>query len=371
MGKGISTRPTRMYVDLSAIAHNVKSIKEKLGAETGIMAVVKASGYGSGVKNIINTLVQNGVTRLAVATTEEGCELRENGIGLPVLVITQPFEEDLIKIANHNLIPAISDFEVALELDKMSQRECFTAKCHVEIDTGMGRMGIRPEEAVKFISKIKDLKNIEIEGVFTHFACSDTDVEYTKMQISRFDDVLRNLQEAKIHIPVRHACNSAAIINFPQAHYDFVRPGLMLYGYYPDESLREKIELKPSLTLKSKIIFIKEAAENTPLSYNCTFITKRKSLIATVPIGYADGYKRFLSNRGVVVINGEKAPVVGMVCMDMIMVDVTDIKNVKLGDEVIIFDDKNITVENMAKECGTINYEIISTVGNRVPRIYL
>ncbi len=371
MNMDLGIRPTRMYVDLNAIAHNIKEIKERLNPETQLMAVIKASGYGSGADNIVNTLIDNGVERLGVAIAEEGIQLREQGVSIPILILIQPFKTQLKKFLEYDLIPTITDYELAKELNDICQAVNKAVKIHIEVDTGMGRMGIPHEKAAELIADIGALKNIQVEGIYTHFACSDCNAGYTRSQIQRFEAVLSGLKERGIGIPLKHACNSAAIINFPEAHYDIVRQGLMLYGYYPDQRLRDKLELKPSLTLKSKVAYIKEVPLGTPVSYNCTFTTERVSKIATIPIGYADGYRRELSNKGSVVINGCRAPIVGIVCMDMFMADVTHIPDVKAGDEVILFDNSNITVDEIAQLCRTINYEIISTVGSRVPRVYL
>ena len=371
MNMDINSRPNRLYVDLGAIEYNIRAINQKLNPRTKVMAVVKASGYGSGAKNIVNTLMDNGVEHLAVATAEEGIELREQGIKLPIIVLTQPLEADLNNIVEYDLIPAVADEELIKNLDNISKEKDKVTRIHVEVDTGMGRIGVQIDEVVSFIIQVKAFKNIEIEGIFTHFAGSDTDEEYTKLQISRFKKVLGYLKDSGVEISLTHACNSAGIINYPEAHYDLVRPGLMIYGYYPDESLKDKIYLKPSLSLMTRVTFIKEVEAGTPISYNCTFVTKSKSKIATIPIGYADGCRRELSNKGEVIINGMRAPIIGNVCMNATMVDVTNISDVKVGDEVILFDAKKLTVEEIAHKCGTINYEIISTVGSSVPRVYL
>ncbi len=364
-------RPTRMYVDLAAIEHNIREIGSKLGPQTGMIGVVKASGYGSGAENIVDTLIRNGANMLAVAIAEEGKQLRELGVDIPILVLVQPGHEDLKEIVKFGLIPAVSDYELAVELDSISRAKNKAVKLHVEVDTGMGRTGIRPDQAYSFITALKALKSVSVEGIFTHFACSDTDQEYTELQIGRFEKVLQELKNKGVEVPLKHACNSAAILNFPETHYDLVRPGLMLYGYYPCQDLRQKIDLIPSLALKSRVVYLKEVPENTSISYSRTFKTRRASRIATIPIGYADGYRRELSNKGSVVINGVKAPIVGTVCMDMCMADVTHIPDVKVGDEVTLFDRYNITVEDIAEICRTINYEIISTIGARVPRVYI
>lgn len=232
----------------------------------------------------------------------------------------------------------------------------------------MGRTGVQLENLEKFIEQALKLKNIEIEGIFTHFAACDTDFEYTKMQIEQFKKATTYIESKIPTIKYVHCGNSSGIINIKDLPGNMIRPGIMLYGYLPDQSLTEKVTLKPSCLLKSKISFIKEVDENTSISYGRTFITKRKSIIANVPIGYADGIRRSLSNKGHVVIHNKKAPIVGRVCMDSFMIDVTDIKNVKIGDEIYIWDNEQITLEEVAKQCDTINYEILSTISNRVVR---
>jgi alanine racemase len=364
------TRPTNLYVDLKAIEYNIREIQKKISSQTHIMAVIKASGYGSGAVNIIRTLMQNGISRLGVALANEGVELRSNGVTIPINVLIQPFYSELEKFPQYDLIPAIADIDIAQKLNAISDKMNKATKVHVEIDTGIGRIGIQPKDAIQFVVELKKLKNIEVEGIFTHFASSDSNEKYTQMQIFKFNEVLNELAEKGIDISIKHACNSAGLVNYPEAHYNMVRPGLMLYGYYPDQEIRNKINLKPSLTLKSKVAFIKEVPPETAISYGGKFVTKRVSKIATIPLGYADGYRRELSNKGFIFVGGKIVPIVGTICMDVFMADVTDVDHVKAGDEVILFDNCNITVEEIAKQCGTINYEIISTIGERVPRVY-
>jgi len=364
-------RPSKLYIDLNAILHNINEVRRLLSPETDIMAVIKASAYGGGSQEIAKLLMQNDIKRFAVAIPEEAVILRNSGIYSPILVLTPPMLSDLQTIVDYDLIPSISDIETAKKLDEACSIKNKIMKIHVEIDTGMGRTGIQPEDAISLISEIKHLSNLEVEGLFSHFSSAESDPDYTKKQITFFEKTLTDLKNIGITIPIRHICNSAGIVFFPEAHYEFVRLGLMLYGYYPDKNLNEKLLLKPSLTLKTEIIHIKDVPPETSISYNRTFTTKSPSRIATIPIGYADGFKRALSNKGFIFVNGRKAPIIGRICMDLTMVDVTNIPNVKKGDEVIIFDNKNITVEALADLCGTINYEIISTISPRIPRVYI
>lgn len=371
MNQSEAKRPTKLYVDLQAISHNIREIRKHLSSKTQVMAVIKASAYGGGSLKIANVLMQNGVERFAVAIPEEAVILRSQGIDNPILILTPPLFSDLEEIANYNLTPSISDIETAKKLSEICREKNKVLDIHIEIDTGMGRTGITPEKAVALAEGAKELSNVRIEGVFSHFASAEADSAYTKQQLSIFDNAVSELQKAGIDIQIRHICNSAGIVLFPEAHYEFVRPGLMLYGYYPDESLKETLSLKPSLTLKTKIVHIKDVPSGTAISYNGTFVTKRISRIATLPIGYADGFKREHSNKGFVLVGGQKAPVIGRVCMDLTMIDVTDIPSVHKGDEIILFDNTNITVEEIARFCGTINYEIISTISPRIPRVYI
>jgi alanine racemase len=363
-------RPTRLNIDLSAIKHNVLEIKKKLSNNTEIMPVIKANGYGSGAYKIIDTLLESGIKRVAVAIADEGVALREQGVNVPIVIINQTYETEVKKIVEYDLICAVADINFVNKLNEEAKKYNKIAKVHVEIDSGMGRIGVKPINALEFIKDLLGFQNIEIEGIFTHFSSADSDEKYTLNQISQFEDVLSKIKKNNIDIKYIHACNSAGILNFPAAHYNLVRPGIMIYGYYPDVSVKDKISLKPCMVLESKIVFLKEVEEGIYISYNKTFKTKRKSIIATIPIGYGDGLPRMLSNKGFVVIKNEKVPIIGNVCMDALMVDVTDLRDIKTGDNVYIFDNVNITVEDIAKECNTINYEIISTLGVRIPKVY-
>ncbi|MGE5328071.1 MAG: alanine racemase [Deltaproteobacteria bacterium] len=366
-----ANRPSKLYVDLKAIAHNLNEVRMLLSPKTDIMTVIKASAYGGGSLEIAKALAQNGIKRFAVAIPEEGAALRNSGINKPILVLTPPMLSDLQTIVDYDLIPSIPDIETAKKLDELCSINNKKIKTHIEIDTGMGRTGIQPQEAICLTREIQNLPHLEVEGLFSHFSSAESDADYTKKQITVFEETLNELKSFGINIPIRHVCNSAGITLYPEAHYEFVRLGLMLYGYYPDKSLSKKISLKPSLTLKTDIIHIKEVPPQTSISYNQTFITNRTSRIATLPIGYADGLKRSLSNKGSILVNGQRAPVIGRICMDLTMIDVTDITNVKKGDQAVIFDNTNITVEEIADLCGTINYEIISTISPRIPRVYM
>lgn len=365
-------------INLDNIEHNVKEVVKRVGKMTEVMAVVKADAYGHGVFETVPTLLENGATRLAVSMLDEAIQLREIGIKVPILVLgyTEPSRsEDIIK---YNITQTVFSHELAKALSDTAVKLGKPAKIHIKIDTGMTRVGFMPGYgAVKDVVKINELPGIIIEGLFSHFACADeADREYTMIQFERFESIVQELNRIGISIPVKHIANSGAIIQYPNFHLNMVRPGIILYGMYPSNDVDKSIiDIRPAMELKAKVVLVKEVEKGTPVSYGRTFVTKRKSRIATIPIGYADGYSRLLSNRGRVLIHGEYAPIIGNICMDQCMVDVTDIKSeVKVGDEVVIFGaqgNNKITVEEIAQLCNTINYEIVSLIGKRIPRVYL
>ena len=358
------TRPTVLEVNLSDFKYNIKQIKNFLKPETVIMPVIKAEGYGTYINKRLDII--NEFDIVAVAIVDEGEDLRKIGYKKDIFVLNQPYISEIDKIAENNLIVGICEKSFLDEVKKKN----FKIRVHIEIETGMGRTGVDLNNLDNFIKKIKENPNIKVEGVYTHLSSADEDVEYTKEQLEKFDKAVKKVKE-NFDIKYVHCLASNGIINFSEAQYNLVRPGIIMYGYESGEGIKEKIDLKPVVTLKSKISYIKEVEENTSISYGRRFITKRKSKIATVPIGYADGLRRVLSNVGEVVINGKKAPIIGSICMDSFMVDVTDIENVSLGDDVYIWDNELIKLEDIAKKCDTINYEILSTISKRVPRKFI
>ncbi len=363
-------RGTKLYIDLKAIDFNLKSIKSKLKEKTQIMPVIKATAYGTGDIGLKDVLLDNGIDIVAVALTEEGVNLRNNDFRMQIVILNQPLQEEIPYIVENNLTPGIAVLDFAKCLNETAKEKQKIINVHVEVDTGMGRVGVKPKDVLNFVKELKKLSNINVEGLYTHFSSADSSVEYTKQQIEKFEFAINELKRENITPKYIHACNSAGIICYPEAHYNLVRPGISIYGYYPEESMKDKLKLKPSAKLKSKISFIKAVEEGTNISYNRRFTTSRKSVIATVPIGYADGIRRTLTNKGKVYVRGKFAPIVGTVCMDSFMIDVTDVPDAKIGDEVVIFDNENITLEELAEACNTINYEILSCISNRVPRNY-
>lgn len=364
-------------IDLDAIAHNTREIKKLTGNRVEMMGVVKADAYGHGVLEVVRTLLDNGVAQLAVSMLDEAIQIRKMGIDVPILVLsyTDPAKAD--EIVLNRVTQTVFSMDLAQALSAAAVRLGKDVKIHVKVDTGMTRVGFMPGySAVKNIMEIAKMPGIILEGIFTHFASADeSDSSYTIMQFERFMSLCTELARVGIHIPVKHVCNSAAILQYPEMYLDVVRPGVILYGLYPSKEVARKIDLRPAMTLKANVILVKDVDSDVCISYGRTFRTSRKSRIATVPIGYADGYTRLMSNKGRMLVNGEFAPVVGRICMDQCMIDVTDLKHeVSVGDEVVIFGKQNgacISVDEIADQVGTINYELVCIIGKRIPRVYL
>lgn len=364
----MKTRPTELIVNIQSIINNYNKIQE-LQPDKKILPVLKADGYGIGLEAVKVLIDKLKLDVVGTATVDEGIELRDNlHYNKDIIVLNQPSIEEIQNIVNYNITVGCCYIEFLETLDKTAETANKKAKVHIEIETGMGRTGVQEQNLASFIDKAITLNNIEIEGLYTHFATSDTDLTYTREQINKFENTVEFIKSKISTIKCVHCGNSGAILQINNLPGNMIRPGIMLYGYYPDENLKSKVELYPSSILKSKVTFIKEVEKDTSIGYGRTYITNKRTKIANVPIGYADGISRSLSNKGNVVLNGKLAPIVGTVCMDSLMIDVTNIDNTKIDDEVYIWDNKNITVEQIAKECDTINYEILTRVSNRVIR---
>jgi alanine racemase len=363
-------------IDLDAVKFNISNIKKIVG-DKEIIAVVKADAYGHGAIDLAPILINNGASKLAVAIITEALELIENNINAPIMILGYtPLEYGDILIKN-NIEQTVYDLEYAKGLSKIALSFGKKAKIHIAIDTGMGRIGFLPTpESIKIIEEISQLEGISIEGLFTHFATSDEEnKEYTYEQFSKLNNITKKLKERGIDIPLKHASNSGAIIDLPETYLDAVRAGIILYGYYPSEEVnKEHLDIKNVMTVKTKVCHIKELDKDMYVSYGRTFKTNRKSIIATLPVGYADGYSRLLSGKAKVIINGKLVPVVGRICMDQCMIDVTDAGEAKVGDEVIILGshgDLKFNADDMAKAMGTINYEVLCMIKQRIPRVYM
>ncbi|MFQ5671542.1 MAG: alanine racemase [Nitrospinales bacterium] len=374
-------RATLAEIDLSALRRNLSALRSALGVGVDIMAVVKADAYGHGAVPCARAALEAGATSLGVGVIEEGIELRESGIRAPVLVMSGVAANEIDDLLHHDLATTVYTQSLVQALSKRAAQAGKHPRIHIKVDTGMTRLGISTNDLLCLAENARDCGNLEIEGVCTHFSSADEeDDAYTLQQLSRFEAALGELQAAGIRAPQIHCANSAAILKYPQSRFNLVRPGLILYGALPSPALQPYLEPvfggePPAsvMRLKSKIILIKQTARGTPLSYGRKYVTQRDSLIATLPIGYADGLTRTLSGKMQVIVRGKKAPQVGAVCMDMILIDVTDIPGVEVDDEVIIFGgqgEQRIRVEETAAWGGTIPYEILCAVGKRVPRIY-
>lgn len=357
------TRPTYMEVDLNNFEYNIEKIKNIIGNGVKIMPVIKASGYGTYINQRLDVLNQFDI--VAVATVDEGVYLREIGYGREIFVLNQPYETEIEKIINYNIVVGISSDSFAKKLAETNK----DIIVHVEIGTGMGRTGVHPYKIESYLNSLAP--NIKVEGIYTHLSSADSDDEYSKKQIKSFNIAVEKAKEILGQIKYIHAAASNALLNYPEARFNLVRPGIIIYGYAGEENTFDKIDLKPIAKLKSTITFLKEVGEGTSIGYNRSYITTKDTKVATVPIGYADGFRRNFSNGWEVLIRGKKVPIIGKICMDSFMVDVTEIEDVSVGDEVIIWDNENILLEDLAEKCGTINYEILSTISSRVPRKFV
>ena len=357
------TRPAYLEINLNNLQYNIDQIQKKVGENVKLMPVIKASGYGTYINRRLDLINQFDI--VAVANVDEGVELRELGYEKEIFVLNQPYEGEIEKIIKYNLVVGISSYGFAEKLAETDKQ----VKVHVEVGTGMGRTGVHPYKIEKYIQSLAP--NIKVEGMYTHFSSADIDDEYSKHQLKSFNVAVEKAKEILGDIKYIHAAASNALLNYPDARFNLVRPGIILYGYAGEEDTFEKIDLKPIAEFKAKVIFLKDVPEGTSIGYSRSYITTRETKVANVPIGYADGFRRDFSNGWEVLIKGKRAPIIGKVCMDSFMVDVTDIDDVQVGDEVIIWDNKNITLEQLAEKCGTINYEILCTIGARVPRKFL
>lgn len=361
-------RPTWAEIDLEAVKHNFMLTKELVGQDVSILSVVKADAYGHGAVEISRALVDAGTDMLGVAIVEEALELRDYGIEVPILLLGGIRPEEASVVVEHDLTPILFSIDVARELDDQALKVKKKASYHLKFDTGMTRLGVLKEESESFLDELVQFQNIIMSGVLTHLSTAFTDSDQnTYNQINDLNELVGLVKGNGFEPSFIHAANSAAIQKYPQSHYNLVRPGIVIYG----SGNYSGLDLKPVMKLKSRIIRISQVPEGTPVSYGGKFITTRPSVIATIPVGYADGYTRRLSSKGLVSINGALAPVAGDVCMDFLMADVTDIENVKVGDEVVLFGDDRVSVIDLAQIAGTISYELLSNIGKRVPRIYI
>ena len=367
-------KPTYAEVDLSAITDNIQAVRARVGPRVKIMPAVKADGYGHGAVQTSRACVAGGADVLCVSCVEEAIELREAGLDAPVLILGCSTPAAAESIVHCDTGSTVCDLDFARALSDAAIRQGKRASAHIKIDTGMGRLGAPAERAIEFAQAVSALPGLSVDGMFTHFASSgEPDRSFTLSQISTFEKIIAGLKRRGIRIPICHASNSGGILAFPEADFDAVRPGIMIYGLYPSRDVPGSIPVREALTLKSTIVFLKEADRGATISYGRTHTLTRPSKVATLPVGYADGYSRLLSNRGEAAVRAVRAPVIGRVCMDQLMIDVTDVPGVRVGDEVILYGGGHdyLSVSMIAEKIGTISYEVLCAIGPRVPRVYI
>lgn len=367
---------TYAEVNLQAVRHNIEEARKNIKSDTKIMAIVKANAYGHGAVPVSKALISQ-VDAYGVAMIEEALELRDAGIDKMILILGYTGEEWYEELVKHCISQTIYTYDMAKKLSDVAVSFGKQTPIHIKIDTGMGRIGFAPtEESLDIVEKISHLPGVFIEGIFTHFARADEKtIEAAKEPFARYMQFVQELEKKGIRIPIRHVSNSASIISFPEANLDMVRSGITTYGLYPSEDVpKEILKLQPAMSWKSKISFVKPIEPGTSISYGGTFTAEKPMIVATVPVGYADGMKRDLSGKGRVLVHGQYAQILGRVCMDQFMIDVTDISNVKMGDTVTIFGkdgDKCIPVEEIAELSHSFNYEFVCSISKRVPRKYI
>jgi alanine racemase len=365
-------RPTWLEVDLEAIAHNVRRVAEIVGPAVNVMAVLKADGYGHGAVRVARTALNNGACCLGVASINEGLDLRRAGVSAPILVLGFTPAWQARELVLNGLTATVFDMGVARALNRAAGQLDSQVRVHIKVDTGMGRLGLLPDDVVPFALALGSLSHLVIEGIFTHFSVADADPGYTRWQVGRFQAVLDALAKEGITPPLVHAANSAAILGMPESHFDVVRLGIAMYGLHPSSQLRCPPDFRPALSFKTEVAQVKTLAPGSYVSYGNTYQTTGRQRIAVIPVGYADGFRRAPRHWGEVLVRGRRAPIVGRVCMDQTMIDVTAIADVRQGDEVVLIGEQggeSITAEEVAERLGTINYEVVSEILARVPRV--
>lgn len=375
MGALDKARPVWAEINLDNLTHNLNEIKRVTDKSSKIMAIVKADAYGHGSIEVSKVLIENGVEFLAVATLSEAVELRNAGIETDILILGYTPKVQFEYLVKYNITQTIYDYDAAEYMSKIAKALNQTAKIHVKVDTGMSRLGFRSKaNPVEEILKISKLSNIYLEGIFSHFASADEkDKSFAESQYSEFMNLISELESRGLDIEIKHIANSAAIIDMPKCNLNLVRAGISLYGLYPSRDIAIKnVDLKPIMTLKTQISNIKTVPEGTGISYGQIFTTDRESTIATIPIGYADGFSRTLNGKSLITIDEKKVNVIGRICMDQCMLDVTDVKDLYIDKEVIVFGEGKNTnsAEDLARNLGTISYEVICMISRRVPRVY-
>ncbi|MDD4568892.1 MAG: alanine racemase [Tepidanaerobacteraceae bacterium] len=371
-------RPTRAEINLDHLKHNLMEIRKISSSSARLCAIVKADGYGHGAVEVAKTALCSGASYLGVAFLDEALELRKKGIEAPILILGFTPESQFDRIIEYDITQTVYDLKSAAILSEKAVKQGKKAKIHIKLDTGMSRIGFQADPAlVSEVVKIFDLQGLEVEGIFTHFARADEkDKSSAEEQFRQYMQTVKAIEKCGHKIPIKHTANSAALVQLTHTYLDMVRPGIILYGLYPsDEVNKGRIHLKPLMSLKTIVSYVKTLPKGRAVSYGGTYVTQKQSRIATLPVGYADGYSRLLSSKGEVLIRGQRAPIIGRICMDQCMVDVTDVKgHIESGEEVVLIGsdgDEEISVEEIAGIIGTINYEITCNISKRVPRVYI
>lgn len=368
-------RPTVAVVHLGNIRKNLREIGKRLGRQCGIMAVVKADAYGHGMEQVTGAIKDHGVAMLGVANADEALALRQAGIKTPVLILSPIFPENAEGVAGKSVAITVGSLDQARSLNRLASRIKKKIPVHIKIDTGMGRFGFRHEDAASVIPALKRLRGLAYEGLCTHFSESDAhDTDYTQWQLDNFMKVKGLFEKAGFHFKFVHAANSGAILQHSKSDFNLARPGILMYGIYPSPETRKTVSVRPAMSLLSKIVMIRKVPAGSYVSYGRTFRAKRAMKIATIPIGYGDGYSRFFSNKGEMLLRGKVAKIVGRVTMDQTLIDVTEVENARVGDEALLFGKRgryHLPLERIAALIDTIPYELLCTLGKRVPRVYM
>ena len=365
-------RPVWAEISLSSLRHNMRQIRSLLKPGVRFCPIIKADGYGHGAVPLAHEAVALGADYLGVAILDEAAALRAAGITVPILILGYTPPQAASFVVSNHITQTIFSKEQADALSAAAAGLGMSVKVHVKVDTGMTRIGVRPEDAAAFCSYVSSLGNLVLEGMFTHFASSDSaDRSYCLKQFERFQAAMAAVEASGIRLAIRHCANSAAILSMPEAQLDMVRAGIILYGLKPSDECPIPIELRPAMRLKARLAMVKQVPPGVGVSYGSIFHTQKDSVLGTIPIGYADGYTRMLSKKAEVIVRNQRAPVVGRICMDQCMTDVSHIPDVRAGDEVLLFGSPELPADEIAAHLGTINYEIVCMVGKRVPRVYV
>jgi alanine racemase len=369
-------RITHAEIEIEKLHRNYLNARAAIPPSVKMMGIVKANAYGHGVIEISRLLSQYGIDYLGVGFLEEGIHLREQGITVPILVLGGVLDSQIRSFLDNDLDITVSSLEIAERIeDEVQKNNRSKARVHLKIDTGMERIGVHSESASAFIERVCRMNHLDVVGIYSHFAAADEkDKAFTHYQFDRFQSVLKKIKSSGIEIPLKHIANSGALLDLPETFLTMVRPGILLYGIYPSLETSKSISVEPILSLKSKIVFLKEVGSNTSISYGRKYFTARKTKIATIPVGYGDGYSRRLTNNSEVLIRGKRYPVVGVVCMDQLMVDVGIENDVHVGDDVILLGNsqgKSITAWELSERIGTNPYELLTGIATRVPRVFI